>query len=1503
MVDCPVSKSRDGFALITALTLVGLLVLLLTSMVALVRTQQRTNELDLASMEARANAYLALKIAVAALQKHAGPDQRITAPATAVLPSKTVNQGSGPLYDDGAFGYRSFARTSNSRSYLASAETYLTPDERAAWDSAVKDWWNDNDFQPHWTAVFDSGRRQDRATDPLGDPVALPDERYEAGGVTRYGAFNRDQPPVWLVSGNERLGYDPLTDTDHPNGYRTPDSTIPDPGTDAANPTVWLVGDASATRARDSHDGLDGRVKVPLVDIPPGEAGDRTGRYGFWVGDESIKANFAVHAEDPSGLGTGSPAYRNYLQVPQRIGWERMEGFADANLDPYADTFRRVRAREHIRMLDTGFGDDPTTPAVNESVTARNFHAITAHSQSLLTDAALGGLRRDLTRYLEDGDGLNDDDPIADPGRYTDNDPRFAAWGGNNNGFPNSTDAALDGIPSWGRIREWFQNEATGGGSIAPDADSGVGPVITYVMFNGGWSYHGPSQTIRWHWMPCVVLWNPYDVPLDQTAYDLDLRINPILTDTLVVNPDPALADVQTQTGAGWQPDPDPSIDANGDGDPANDWLFTDTDNNPGQPRLPAANPDATDVSNGPWVADADPADGLTDAYGRLYYALEVADPATMWGDNRPISRNPPFGPLGDRAFALRFVPHDPDPETRSGDGEIERVLQLRINAGFEAGQAKVFTLASGGEWVPGSRQAMVNDFDPDFPVDTWFDVIRVMDGPPSAEAAGLRWFAQDLAGNRGQTAPAVRLALAGGGTLFFTRKFGNLETDDAWKAAQGRDYREVAGFGPEGNADADGDGIVNRDENNPKFVPRWRPLYDFASFENHLDTQNGSRRLAANWAYGRTWLQPLTGDGDADEEEVHHYQAVLSRFNYAAAFYDEHPLVEAMRSRNDENNYEASGIYASGNRGNEGLIKLMTVQHKDDEQFGNFNEVKWDENQADFTDGFALITFQNEEFVAGSSLIGLDRIAVRNARRAESNLLSLGQLQQVNLSAYYWQPANPIGNSWASPYVDREAIAGLHSRPVGTQNSGSTDQPWNIPFPGPGTIANNARGDGRPHSPGSGSQMEEDPVTGIVSYISGNGQRANFFTPGNTLLDLSYLLNENLWDRYFLSAGPASPDPRTALPNGRLRYTPAAANADPGDLAGFETAAAYLRNVGALNVNATSVEAWKALLTAFRDLSLANNPADTVPVVRSLDPIGEPITFTFDAERNATIEANEIGAVPAGKDYTRVMSGFRYLSDGMIQALAERIVDEVRLRGPFYSLADFVNRRLVPPDGSNTPGSDWYAARTHGNVGGINDNHPDFISGGYRPFIGLQGLSGTLQRAIQVSGINGGLNHPRFSDADWVYTPRIKSSGGMDHQDTHFSANGITGNLDPKHTQMPSMRSHVDTEHLAGAPVGEAGQLFDGAPGFVTQGDLLAMLAPALTPRGDTFLVRTYGDSLNPATGEIRSRAWLEAVVQRVARPVTPAAASGPDRWRYTDRFGRQFEIMEIRWLSRDEI
>ncbi|MEX2606752.1 MAG: hypothetical protein WD708_05355 [Kiritimatiellia bacterium] len=90
--------------------------------------------------------------------------------------------------------------------------------------------------------------------------------------------------------------------------------------------------------------------------------------------------------------------------------------------------------------------------------------------------------------------------------------------------------------------------------------------------------------------------------------------------------------------------------------------------------------------------------------------------------------------------------------------------------------------------------------------------------------------------------------------------------------------------------------------------------------------------------------------------------------------------------------------------------------------------------------------------------------------------------------------------------------------------------------------------------------------------------------------------------------------------------------------------------------------------------------------------------------------------------------------------------------------------------------------------------------------------------------------------------------------------------------------------------------------PAWLSQADVLSALAPFLSTRSDTFAIRTYGDVLN-TNNDVVSRAWCEAVVQRVITPVDPVStladmADAPD-----EHFGRRFKILSFKWLSESEI
>jgi len=110
----------------------------------------------------------------------------------------------------------------------------------------------------------------------------------------------------------------------------------------------------------------------------------------------------------------------------------------------------------------------------------------------------------------------------------------------------------------------------------------------------------------------------------------------------------------------------------------------------------------------------------------------------------------------------------------------------------------------------------------------------------------------------------------------------------------------------------------------------------------------------------------------------------------------------------------------------------------------------------------------------------------------------------------------------------------------------------------------------------------------------------------------------------------------------------------------------------------------------------------------------------------------------------------------------------------------------------------------------------------------------------------------------------------------------------------------------------------------YLTQADVMTALAPILFARSDTFVIRTYGEAVNPATSAVEGRAWAEAVVQRLPEfmadpatfppetdlaafdvlidPADPASGTTPTQ-QLNKALGRRFKVLSFRWLTRADI
>lgn len=233
------------------------------------------------------------------------------------------------------------------------------------------------------------------------------------------------------------------------------------------------------------------------------------------------------------------------------------------------------------------------------------------------------------------------------------------------------------------------------------------------------------------------------------------------------------------------------------------------------------------------------------------------------------------------------------------------------------------------------------------------------------------------------------------------------------------------------------------------------------------------------------------------------------------------------------------------------------------------------------------------------------------------------------------------------------------------------------------------------------------------ISHAISNSYALPILAPasasGSEYQDHSYHANRMLWDSWFLSGivqqqSPHHSSKRTAsdvfedfldsedpqpLPNRAIKpWTDDASHAAEALFAGsnakpdaHELASSMLMIEGVFNVNSTSVEAWKSVLAsldgAFMPVAGDPNQPGSVEARQSNEVAVNNLLTAFGTGNpdSAGFEESSLDT-PADKVQWR---GYRKLSHDEIEALAEALVVEIRKRGPFLSLSDFVNRRLGP--------------------------------------------------------------------------------------------------------------------------------------------------------------------------------------------------------------------------------
>jgi len=123
-----------------------------------------------------------------------------------------------------------------------------------------------------------------------------------------------------------------------------------------------------------------------------------------------------------------------------------------------------------------------------------------------------------------------------------------------------------------------------------------------------------------------------------------------------------------------------------------------------------------------------------------------------------------------------------------------------------------------------------------------------------------------------------------------------------------------------------------------------------------------------------------------------------------------------------------------------------------------------------------------------------------------------------------------------------------------------------------------------------------------------------------------------------------------------------------------WKSIASRLEVTGMFNVNSTSVTAWRALLGHCRKqcIPYVSESATSWDAVLSAETDYALSRFSVAGDTKAG-QTGSSGDFPDATEFT----GYRTIDGKFLDSLAAEVVNQVRLRGPFLSLAEFVNRQL----------------------------------------------------------------------------------------------------------------------------------------------------------------------------------------------------------------------------------
>jgi len=362
---------RRGFALIVVLTMMVLLTIIALGLLQLSAITLRGSEQERQSSEARANAKVALMLAIGQLQKEMGPDQRISAPAGILDtdPTTSTMEGVANPRFTGVWAAADAVTVTNIDNRPSSRQTGFRSWLVSATDPTQFTYATGTTIKGTPTARTAVGAGS--VTDPA-DQVQVPVVNGPKSGFAWWTSDNGQKATIRANSGEQTTPPQDLATTlassrrFNPQGYHAMDPTLPG-DSDALKKipdfvTTDVAGGSSGTALPSRHyfHDLTTQSELVPVDVTAGKLRRCLNLYMAWLENQSVADRAAAGT-----LGTKASAARDF----RMFSWDQLRHALSYSTDGSKVTFGSTGRPQITAYKQTGFSGGKDDLELNPDIT------------------------------------------------------------------------------------------------------------------------------------------------------------------------------------------------------------------------------------------------------------------------------------------------------------------------------------------------------------------------------------------------------------------------------------------------------------------------------------------------------------------------------------------------------------------------------------------------------------------------------------------------------------------------------------------------------------------------------------------------------------------------------------------------------------------------------------------------------------------------------------------------------------------------------------------------------------------------------------------------------------------------------------------------------------------------------------------------------------------------------------------------------------------------------